>query len=438
MKDIYIKDLREGEQQTICCWISSIRRINDHLFFDVYDSTGEIQAYAHPLTCKEFHKLTGLKKESAVELTGCVNKERGDFNIIEFKIIAASKINISPSPNQKNFNVLSPEFSKQVIEHPTFYIRNKTLSMIFYIKSVFKRELQNFFWEKSFVEFEAPTLTKQTLYDDTGAIWLNVEQQNVCLSRCATFHLEPAIVAYEKVFTITNSHADEKVKTKRLLVEYLHLKAELAWVTLDELISLASECYYEVSKATYNKCKNEINTLLTEEVIREKLEKLKPENHRIITYDEAVEILKSKGEPFEYGKSLTSRHESILTKHFNECFLWIKYIPYTVEGFMFKRLPENPYLTYTCDLIAPNGFGEILGCAEKITEYDELINSMKQKGKYKDFARYKDYADLHQFGLPPHGGIGMGIERAVRYLLNLDHVKYIKPFAVVKQTQINH
>ena len=116
----------------------------------------------------------------------------------------------------------------------------------------------------------------------------------------------------------------------------------------------------------------------------------------------------------------------------------MKYIPYTVEGFMFKRKPDNDFFTMTCDLIAPNGFGEILGTAEKMTEYDEIIASMEQKDKMKHFSRYKDYAELHKLGLPPHGGIGMGVERAVRYLVDITHVKYLKPFAVVNNSQINH
>ena len=148
--------------------------------------------------------------------------------------------------------------------------------------------------------------------------------------------------------------------------------------------------------------------------------------------------MKQNGVEFEYGKSLTPRQEQILTKHFDENFVWVKYIPYTVEGFMFKRKEDNNFLTLTCDLIAPNGFGEILGCAEKMTDYAEIISSMKQRGKESDYRRYKDYAELHKLGLPPHGGIGMGIERAVRYLVDIEHVKYLKPFAVIKNSQINH
>ncbi len=438
MKEIYIKDLKVNCVQTIKCWISNIRRLKDILFLDIYDSSGVIQAYANKFECENFADLVHIKKESAVSLIGAIDSDKGDFHIHSFEIIAQAEIDISPSPNQKNFDVLSEKFGRQVIEHPTFYVRNKILSSIYYIKSVFKRELQNFFWERQFVEFESPTLTKQTLYDDSGAIWLNLDHQNLCLSRCATFHLEPAIVAYEKVFTITNSHADEKITTNRHLVEYLHLKAELAWFDLEELIALAAECYYKVSIETYIKCKDQMHLIADADIIKDRLNKLNPKNHKTITYDEAVSILQLKNEDFIYGKSLTQRQEAILTKYFDENFVWVKYIPSSVEGFMFKRCLNNPYLTYTGDLIAPYGFGEILGCAEKTSDYDELINNMKQKDKYQDIIRYKDYVNLHKYGLPPHGGIGMGIERAVRYILNLDHVKYVKPFAVVKQTQINH
>ena len=135
---------------------------------------------------------------------------------------------------------------------------------------------------------------------------------------------------------------------------------------------------------------------------------------------------------------MSTRHERILSNYFGDRFVWIKHIPYTVEGFIFKRLAEKNYLTRTCDLIAPDGFGEILGCAEKITDYTQLVESMRQKEKWRDHEKYKDYLLLHKYGLPPHGGIGMGIERAVRFLLNLDDVKYTKPFAIKMLAQVNH
>lgn len=439
MKSVFIKDLQKEKQIELYCWIANKRKGKDNLFFDVYDSTGTLKCVASKNT-ENFEGLQKLNRESCVCLIGKIKvfNNQTEFEISDWKLISPSDLKISPYPNESRFDVLDKRYAKNVIEHPTFYIRNKKLSEIFFVKAVFKRQLQNYFWERGFVEFEPPTLTRQTLYDDSGAIWLERDGKRVSLSRCATFHLEPAIVPFEKIFTITNSHADEKVRTNRHLVEYLHMKAEMAWYDLDELIEFAKDMYFQTACKTFEICKDKIGDIVDAEVAKRKLEKLDPKNHKTITYNQAVQIIKSCGVNFEYGKSLTTKQEQILTKHFDENFVWVKYIPYTVEGFMFKRKSDDKFLTMTCDLIAPNGFGEILGCAEKMTDFDQLVESMEQKNKIKDFDRYKDYALLHKLGLPPHGGIGMGIERAVRYLLDIEHVKYLKPFAVIKNSQINH
>ena len=440
MKHIYIGDLKENTNVELLCWLANKRIFKNHLFLSLYDSTGTIQGIVNSEKKELYNNLSKVTKESALKIIGKVIKHQDklQIEITDYVIMALATLNISPSPNDNNFDVFEHKNARQVIEHPTFYIRNRKLSTVYYLKSCFKREMQDYFWNLDFVEFEAPSLTKQTLYKDSGALWLDVQGQKVTLSRCATFHLEPAIIPYEKIFTITNSHADERVRTNRHLIEYLHLKAEMCWVNLEELIEFAGEMYYNIALNTYMKHKERFHEIVSEEKMKNKLEKLNPKNHVHITYDEAVKIIRDSGIEFEYGKSLTTKQEKIITKHFNENFVWVKYIPYTVEGFMFKRTKDNPYLTETCDLIAPNGFGEILGCATKMTNYDDIISSMKEKEKFDGYERYKDYALLHQFGLPYHGGIGMGIERALRFLLDLDHVKYTKPFAVIKGSQINH
>lgn len=439
MKNFYIKDILPNQNIKLKCWIADKRQLKNNLFLDLYDGSGEIEALASINETENFVQLCKINRESCIEITGLSKKYKDKIEILikNYEIIANSTLNIFPFPNAKSFNILSLKSSERLLFHPTFYIRNRLISKILYIKAVFKREMQNYFWNNGFIEFEAPTLTRQTLYEDSGVVWIN-NKKHIGLSRCATFHLEPALLSFEKLFTITNSHSDEKVKTNRHLIEYMHLKAEMTFVTLEELMEFAKNMYYQIAFNTYEKCKKIMNEIVGEEIVKNKLKKLNPKNHKVITYDQAVEILKENNIDFEYGKSLTTKQEKILTKKFNENFVWVKYIPYTVEGFMFKRYEKNKFLTMTADLIAPQGFGEILGCAEKITDYDDVISSMEDKNKMKDFERYKDFAELHKLGLPPHGGIGMGIERALKYLLNLDHVKYIKPFPVVKINQINH
>ncbi len=437
MKEVFIRDLVLEVETNLLCWIANKRKFKDIIFVDVYDSTGDIQCLAERNLCEGFLDLEKILVESAVELQGWKNSE-GIFEIIAFNAISKAGLSVSPSPNYSAFNPFDSRFGKQTLEHPTFYVRNRKLSASYYFKSVFKRELQQFFWNNNFVEFESPTLTRQTLYDESEALWLEQDGCRVSLSRCATFHLEPAIIAFEKVFTIANSHAVEQVSSKRHLVEFTHLKAEICWCNLEELIRFAAEMYYDVAKRTIDICQDKIREIIDQEILKTKMQQIESIGQIIITYDEAVKMLNSKGIEFEYGKSLSTSHERILTSIFGERFVWIKHIPYTVEGFMFKRVEGNDFLTRTCDLIAPDGFGEILGCAEKMTDYNQLVESMQQKNKWQDHERYTDYLLLHKYGLPPHGGIGMGIERAVRFVLNLDDVKYTKPFAVKSIKQIRH
>jgi hypothetical protein len=204
MKEIYIKNLTLGQKINLYCWIANKRQIKNNLFVDVYDSTGQLECYASAQITQNYDELCKLNRESCVSLFGELvqTDKKQEFQILSFEVFSKSTLTISPYPNEANFNVIDEKHAMQVIEHPTFYIRNRDLSMLFYIKAVFKRQLQNYLWNKGFVEFESPTLTRQTLYEDKGAIWLERDGQHLSLSRCATFHLEPALVSYEKLFTI--------------------------------------------------------------------------------------------------------------------------------------------------------------------------------------------------------------------------------------------
>jgi len=160
-----------------------------------------------------------------------------------------------------------------------------------------------------------------------------------------------------------------------------------------------------------------------------KLEDLKPPYKRI-TYDECVSLLRENGIDFKWGKSIGNKDLSYLTKYFGEKPLWIQYIPRSAEGFPFKIYDKDKRLTVVSDLIAPYGFGEIMGTAEKICDKKELIERMKEKGKTTpdQMKRYKSYVELRDAGLPFHGGIGMGVDRVARFLMGLPHVKDVLPY----------
>lgn len=182
---------------------------------------------------------------------------------------------------------------------------------------------------------------------------------------------------------------------------------------------------YNITKNVAEKSEDELK-LLNQKI---DLDNIKPP-YKKITYDEAVEILHSKKINFEWGKSLGQDEEKALTKEFGEKLLFVKGIPCSAEAFPFSRDKKNPQITRTCDLISPYGFGEILGTAEKISNKKELLERMSEKGKNtpEQMKRYKWYIDLREYGCVPHGGIGMGVERLLRFLLKLPHVRDVVSF----------
>jgi len=156
---------------------------------------------------------------------------------------------------------------------------------------------------------------------------------------------------------------------------------------------------------------------------------LKPENHEHISYNEALKITQRKGSTTEWGDGLKRKDEIILTKHFGNKYLWINFPPFVSEGFPYRRFPEDRRLSMTCDLIAPHGAGEMVGVAEKITDPNELIQNLIEKGQKHNIRHYWGYIALRENGMPPHGGIGAAPERILYGLLGLDHIRLTKSWS---------
>ncbi len=429
MKKTYLKDVFDSKKERVIVsgWVKSRRESKEFCFLDVVDSSGEIQIIISKKKEKNSNVLKKLLPESSIKVEGILKKnKKSNFEIeaTNVELIGEAKLDLSPHPRQ-NFNILDSKYADYVLKNKHFFLRNEKIQAILRFKHLFLFNLHKWFTEKGFVFIDAPVLTELLLYDDKTAFKLDYSdnirsKQEVFLSQCNTFQLEAAIHAFEKVYNITPSFRAEHSKTNRHLREYWHLKAEIAWAELDDLINLAEKMLYEVTKDTIKECKEELKILKVDIDLR----KLKPP-YKQITYDRALEILHSKGNKMKWGRSFGINEERILTKEFGENLLFIRGIPCSAEGFPFSRDPSNIKITRTCDLLAPEGFGELLGTAEKITDKKELIKRMAEKGKDtpKQMERYKWYVDLRDYGMVPHGGIGMGLERVIRYLLKLPHVR---------------
>jgi len=428
MKKIFISDIlsKQPREVVIFGWIKSKRISKGVIFLDVVDSSGEIQVVVSEKEKASFKIAKNINVESSVRIEGILNSSKKNLEVgaKKIKLIGDASLELSPRPRQ-DFDIFDSKYADYVLKNRHLFLRNKKLQAVFRFKHKFLFNLHKWFTGRGFLFLDAPVLTELLLYEDESAFKLDYSdkvkgKQEVFLSQCNTFQLEAAIHAFEKVYNITPSFRAEHSKSSRHLREYWHLKVEIAWATLDDLIETAGNMLYEVSKATAEECKEDLKIL----GVKIDLGKLKPP-YKQITYDEALKIINATDHKMEWGKSFGVEEEKILTKKFGEVFLFIRGIPCNAEGFPFSKDPSNLKITKTCDLIAPEGFGELLGTAEKIMDKKELLERMGEKGKNTpdQLERYKWYLDLRDYGIIPHGGIGMGVERVIRYLLKIPHVR---------------
>jgi len=363
---------------------------------------------------------------------GVKRSRRGAAHEVEatdFRVIGEATLRLTPRPRMWK-NMFLHNHADHMLRHRHFYLRNERQAAVLRFKSMFLLEVHRYLQECGCVFIDAPVLTQLLLYDDSTAFRVDYRDNgnrhhDVFLSQCCTFQLEAAVHAFEKVYNVTPSFRAEHSKSNRHLREYWHLKVELAWVDLDELVAEAERLLCTVISRTVERAGREL-ALLGQPI---DLQEFTPP-FRSVTYDEAVDILHRAGKSFTWGKSLGTADEELLTRECGDRLLWVRGIPRSAEAFPFKVDPANPKLTRACDLIAPQGFAEILGVAEKITTRRELLERMAEKGRggANDLRRYGWYLDMRDYGIVPHGGIGMGVERAVRYLLKLPHIRYTTSF----------
>lgn len=434
MKNLYIADvLKKSERNKsieVLGWVKSKREAKNVIFLDVIDSSGSIQAVVSKkdVSSKDYLRISKISVESAVKVSGAVilsSQKNKEIKVSSIEVIGKVTSSLTPNP-RKDFDIFKSKYADLVLKKRHLYLRNKKLMAVMKFKSNFILETHKWFNEQGFVFIDAPVLTKLLLYDDESAFKLDYSDgEKMFLSQCNTFQLEAAVHAFEKVYNLTPSFRAEHSKSRRHLREYWHLKAEIAWADLDDMVQFAEKTFYNIAKNTVEKSEKEIETL----DVRVDLNQIKPP-YRRINYDEALKILHSRGNKLEWGKSLGADEEKIITHEFGEKLIFIQGIPCTAEAFPFCRDRKNPKTTRTCDLISPHGFGELFGTAEKIVDKKELLERMAEKNKTtsEQMKRYQWYVDLREYGCVPHAGMGMGVERVIRYLLKLPHVQFAVSF----------
>lgn len=430
-KTHYARDLctlaleRYPEPVELLGWVEKKRSHGRLLFVDIVDSTGSIQVVidSNKIGADAFEHIKTVSNESSVRALGQLTvtaSQQPELVAEEFEIINRARISQSPGV-RTNFDLFDVSLTDLMLRQRHLYIRNPKVMALLRFRALVMDVVRRWFAAEDFLEFDAPILVPAPLYDDRTAIDLAVHEEPAFLSQCAGFYLEAASQAFERVYNMAPSFRGEESRSKRHLSEYWHVKAELAWGDREDIIELV-ESFIAFLNETVNNEGAELMQILG---VNPRHDGMKTPYARI-TYQEAVEYLPSRGFAIEFGQSIGSAEEEELSKLFDRPF-WLVGVPRSVEPFPYVIDPTDTRLTMVADLIASDGFGELLGVAEKIYDPDMLHERMQEKNKHED-ERYDFVRDVHNLGCSPHIAFGMGLERAIRWLLSIPHVRDTIPF----------
>ena len=401
-------------------WIYRTRSSGNIVFTVIRDSSDVLQATIKigNLPDEEFEDAKKALIESSVELEGEVKKDDRAPGGFELKVTKLNVLNFADVfPITKD---QSPEF---LLDQRHLWIRSQKLSAILKIRSTIVGAIHKFFRENGYYEFDAPVLQPNQCEGGSTLFEVKYYENKTYLSQSWQLYAEAGIFALEKIYNMGPTFRAEKSKTSRHLSEFWMAEMEAAWMQLDEITEVAKEEIKFILKEVVENNKRELEIL--ERDIKS-LEKISKANFPTITYTEALKILKEKeGMNVQWGKDLRTIEENKLMNHFETPVVVTNY-PIEIMAFYKPKDPKDPKTALCFDMIAPEGYGEIVGGSERSIDIEDMKKRLKNMGE--KIENYDWYFDLRRFGSVPHSGYGVGVERVVAWICGTDNIKDAIPF----------
>jgi asparaginyl-tRNA synthetase len=411
-----------GQEVTIRGWLYNLRESGKLLFPIFRDGTGVIQGVVSLKENPEaFGALKGLTQESSVEVAGKIQAEPrapGGYEIHVSGIRVVQRVAESePYPIQ-----LKEHGVDFLLDQRHLWIRTPRQAAILRIRAEAQRAARNFMDSQGYTLTDAPIFTPAACEGTTTLFEVNyIDDQKAYLTQSGQLYVEATAAALGKVYTFGPTFRAEKSKTRRHLTEFWMLEPEAAYARLEDMIQLGEGL---VSAIVRSAVKNRSRELAVLQRDVSKLEKITPPFPRI-SYTEAVEVLQKAGNATKWGDDFGGDEETILSKNFERPVVIHRY-PSAMKPFYMARDPENPEVALNFDMIAPEGYGEIIGGSERESSYETLLARIRQeKLPEQDF---QWYLDLRRYGSVPHAGFGLGLERTVAWICGTEHIREVIPF----------
>jgi asparaginyl-tRNA synthetase len=419
---VYIEDIAKhaGQAVTIKGWLVNRRSSGKIHFLQVRDGSGFIQAVVSKAAVGDatFAQADHLSQESAIIVHGTARADSRapggyELDVSGLEVVSeAHDFPITPKEHGVDF----------LMDRRHLWIRSQRQQAILRVRHEVISAVRDYFDTRGFILMDTPIFTPSACEGTTTLFPVQYfDDATAYLTQSGQLYNEANAMALGRVYCFGPTFRAEKSKTRRHLTEFWMVEPEVAYATLDDAIALAEGLVVSVVARVLDTRRQELKVL---ERDTSKLERIKGPFPRI-TYDDAAKMLKEKGLPFEWGGDFGSPDETTLSEQFDGPIAVTGY-PSAIKAFYFKPQPGRPEVSLSVDILAPEGYGEIIGGGQRIDDYDLLLQRIEEHNLPRE--AYEWYLDLRRFGGVPHSGFGMGIERVVSWVCGIDHLREAIPY----------
>ncbi|MEX1138590.1 MAG: asparagine--tRNA ligase [Bacteroidota bacterium] len=422
MSRSYVEDLHQqiGKEVLLQGWLYNKRSSGKIRFLLLRDGTGVVQCVMAKGAISDdvFGRFDELTQESSLAVHGTVRKDDRAPGGVEVDVTSldvyqiASEYPITPKDHGVEF----------LVDRRHLWLRSSRQHAIMRIRHRIIKAIRDFFDGRGFTLIDSPILTPaacegtstlfETDYFDLGKAYLTQSGQ---------LYAEAGAMAFGKVYCFGPTFRAEKSKTRRHLTEFWMVEPEVAFCDLNQDMDLAEEFLEYIVECVLKDRAEELKTLERNTKFLENVKRPLPR----ISYDEAVAILKKHGSSFEWGNDFGGTDETIISEQFDRPVMVHRY-PAAIKAFYMKRDPENPKLALAVDVLAPEGYGEVIGGSQREDDFDALLKRLLEHNLPRE--AFEWYLDLRKYGSVPHAGFGLGLERTVAWICGLDHIRETSPF----------
>ena len=418
----------EGQSVTIRGWLYNLRESGKLLFPQFRDGSGIIQGVVpkNAVSPEVFDAIKTLTQESSVIVEGKVRADKRAHGGYELDV--ANVEVVQRVPESSPYPITPKEHGTDfLMEHRHLWVRSQRQAAILRVRAEIIKAARDFFDERGFTLTDPPIITPAACEGTSTLFPVDYFDEQAFLTQSGQLYVEATAMALGKVYSFGPTFRAEKSKTRRHLTEFWMVEPEVAYAQLDDVMELAEGLITFIVKRCLEKRRTDLQTIGRD---ISKLEKIEAPFPRI-SYDDAVKNLQeghakvALESKFEWGGDLGSPDETYLSAQFDKPVMVHRY-PAKVKAFYMEPDPQRPDLALCVDVLAPEGYGEIIGGSQRMASYELLLKRIHEHNLPEE--AFKWYLDLRKFGSVPHGGFGMGIERAVAWICGLEHVRETIPF----------